>query len=398
MADMLRIRMLGDFSIQRGPAEINDSGNRSKKVWLLLAYMIYCRNRPVTQDELITLLWNEQERSSNPLNALKTMLHRARSFLDQMEDGAGHQLVLRRGGSYAWNPGVPLQVDIDEFDALCKAGADAGSEEKQLELWTRALALYRGDFLSRLSSEPWVVPISAYFHNLYIQTVGTVLPLLEARGRWPEIETLCRTAVEVEPYEEEFYRFLMRALVQAGNQREAVAVYEDMSQLLFSNFGVMPSDETRALYREIARTINDRAVSPDLLMEQLRESDGPGGALVCDYDFFTAIYHAAARAVARNGDAVHIALISLVSGNGKELPRRSLDRAMDNLQEVIRSGLRRGDVAARCSGSQFILMLPQANYENSCKVCDRILRAFARQYPHSPARLNVSVQPLEPNR
>ena len=397
MADALQIRMLGDFSIQSGSSEINDGGNRSKKVWLLLAYMIYCRNRPVTQEELISLLWNEQERSANPLNALKTMLHRARSFLDQMEEGAGHELVLRRGGSYAWNTAIPLQIDIDEFDELCKAGSAAGDEEERLELWTRALSLYRGDFLTRLSSEPWVVPISAYFHNQYIQTVTTVLPLLEAKGRWTEIEAMCRTAVEVEPYQEELYRFLMRALVQAGYQREAIAVYEDMSQLLFSNFGVMPSDETRALYREIVRTVNDRAVSPDLLMEQLRESSGPGGALICDYDFFTAIYHATARAVVRNGDAVHIGLISMVSGDGNELPRRSLDRAMDNLQDIIRLSLRRGDIAARCSGSQFILMLPQANYENSCKVCDRIVRAFARQYPHSPARLNVSVQPLEPN-
>ena len=47
--------------------------------------------------------------------------------------------------------------------------------------------------------------------------------------------------------------------------------------------------------------------------------------------------------------------------------------------------------------SQYILLLPQANYENSCKVCERIIKAFCRQYPHSPAQLHYSVQPLEPN-
>lgn len=52
----LQIRMLGEFSISLGKQEINDSDNRSRKVWLLMAYMIYCRNRSVSQDELADLL------------------------------------------------------------------------------------------------------------------------------------------------------------------------------------------------------------------------------------------------------------------------------------------------------------------------------------------------------
>ena len=66
----VRVRMLGNFSIQSGGQEISDSDNRSRKVWLLLAYMIYCRDRPVSQEELVGLLWGEEEGSSNPLNAL----------------------------------------------------------------------------------------------------------------------------------------------------------------------------------------------------------------------------------------------------------------------------------------------------------------------------------------
>ena len=36
----LRVRMLGSFSIELDDAKMDDSGNRSRKVWLLLAYMI----------------------------------------------------------------------------------------------------------------------------------------------------------------------------------------------------------------------------------------------------------------------------------------------------------------------------------------------------------------------
>ena len=392
----LRVCMLGGFSISLGDREINDGDNRSKKVWLLLAYMIYCRNRSISQEELIDLLWGDEEGSSNPVNALKTMFHRVRSLLSQLDPEAGHKLIVRREGSYAWNDALPFSFDVEKFEALCKAGALPTAEdapEKALE----AASLYRGDFLPKLATEPWVVPISAYFHGLYLQTVQMAVPLLENRGRLREASELCRSALAVDPYDEGLYQHLMRELLALGNQREVVQIYENMSELLFSNFGIMPSDETKSLYREASKTVNEREVSPGTVREQLRESDSIGGALLCDYDFFKIIYQAEARAVARSGDAVHIGLLSVTGAGEEPLAKRSLDRCMDNLQELIRTSLRRGDIASRCSVSQFIVMLPQANYENSLMVMDRIVRAFGRQYPHSPAILHYSVQPLEPN-
>lgn len=395
--NVLEVRMFGNFSVRKGEQEINDSDNRSRKVWLLLAYMIYCRSRSITQDELVGLLWSDGESSSNPLNALKTMFHRVRTSLNQLDGAAGHTLIIRREGNYAWNPDVPFFFDVDEFERLCRAGAVAEDEEQRLTAYQQALALYNGDFLQKLSGEAWVIPISAYFHNLYIHTLLETLALLEAREQMEPAVELCRSAVVIEPYNELIYQHLMRDLLALGEQREAISIYEEMSQLLFDNFGIMPADESRALYREAVRTVNDRAVSMGTLREQLREPDGASGALFCDYDFFKVIYHAEARAVARSGDAVHICLLSVTDDAGEELAKRSLDRCMENLQELIRSSLRRGDIAARCSVSQYILMLPQANYENSCKVCERIVRAFFRQYPHSPAKLHYTVQPLEPN-
>ena len=393
----LRIQMLGRLSIFLGGNEINDGDNRSRKIWLLLAYMIYNRSRSISQDELVDLLWGEEQRSSNPVNALKTMLHRVRTLLNQLDSAAGHNLIIRREGTYAWNPEIPFLLDTDQFETLCRAGAAQNNESLRLKTYLQALALYEGDFLPKLSSEPWVVPISTYFHNLYIRTVQETLPLLEGQGRREEAIALCRKGVAVDPYNELLYQHLMRDLLASGYQREVISVYEEMSHLLFDNFGIMPSDETRAVYREAMHTVNDKAVSITTVRNQLREPEPVPGALFCDYDFFKVLYHAEARAVARSGDAVHIGLISVTGDQNQALPKRSLDRCMENLQELIRTSLRRGDIASRCSVSQYILMLPQANYENSCKVCERIIRAFSRKYPHSPALLHYSVQPLEPN-
>ena len=393
---ILHIRMLGGFSLSKDDRQIDDGENRSRKVWLLLAYMIYNRRNVIPQDELIGLLWGEEERSSNPLNALKTVFHRVRSMLNQLEPSVGHTMIVRKGGNYAWNTNLPIELDVERFSELCQAGDAARDEDGRLDHRLQALALYQGDFLEKLSAEPWVVPIAAYYHNVYVRTVLEVLPLLRERNRLEESTALARAALKVEPYNEILYQHLMRDLVALGEHKTAAAVYDEMSELLFSNFGIMPSDETRVLYRSAVQTINERAVSLSVLREQLQEQHDEPGALICDYDFFKLLYQAEARAVSRNGNAVHIALLSVRSGLDKELSKRSLDRAIENLRDQIRTNLRRGDVAARCSVSQYILLLPQANYENSCLACRRIIKSFSRQYPHSHAQLHYSVQPLEP--
>lgn len=394
---ILTVQTFGKFSLSAGSVQIDDSENRSRKVWLLLAYLIYHRHRSISQEELIELLWGEETNSANPLGALKTTLHRARSVLDQLAPSAGHDLIIRQNGGYAWNANAPIRLDIESFDSFVQKGMAETNTESRLNAYLEATALYQGDFLSKLSSDPWVVPIAAYYHNLYTRIVMDTLPMLEARDRPEEAAELCRSAIKVEPYMEELYQHLMKNLLKLGDQKGAAAVYEEMSELLLSNFGIMPSEESRAIYREAIKTVNDRAIPPSMICEQLREQAPLSGALYCDYDFFKLLYQVEARAIARSGDAIHIGLISLTGENNSELARRSLDRAMENLQEQVCANLRKGDIASRCSVSQFILMLPFANYENSCMVCERIIKAFFRQYPHSPAELHYFVQPLQPN-
>ena len=390
------VQMFGTFSLSAGDAQIDDSTNRSLKVWLLLAYLIYHRNRVVTQEELVDLLWGEDNDSANPLGALKTTLHRVRTTLDTLFPSAGHDLIVRRNGAYAWTDEIKTEVDILLFEDLYHQASNQPEASARLELLLQALSLYQGNFLSKLSSKTWVIPISAYYHNLYIRIVLETLPLLVADKRFSEAAELCQTALQVSPYDETLYQHLMQALLAQGDQKGAVAAYEKMRETLLSNLGVMPSEESQAIYREAIKTVNARAIPPGLLKEQLREPSPANGALICDYDFFRLLYQAEARSISRSGDAVHIGLLSMTGANNVDLSQRSLSRAMENLQEQIRNNLRRGDAASRCSASQYILMLPHANYENSCMVCERIIRAFTRHYPHSPAELHYSVQPLEP--
>ena len=392
----LRVRMLGTFSVALNGQSIDDNENRSHKVWLLLAYMIYRRRDVVTKEELFSLLWNGEQGSANPANALKTMFYRVRSTLNQLYPDVGHDLIVRRGGGYAWNGDANVRLDIEEFEELYREGVEGEDKERQLDCFRQAAALYQGDFLEKLSSESWVSSIAVYYHNCYIRLTLDLLSLLESHALWEEAVELCRRAMAVEPYHEVLCQHWMNALLRLGRHKEAIAVYETMSKRLFDDLAVMPSEQLLSLYREAVRTVNERVIPFEVLLEQLQEPNPAQGAMICDYDFFKVLYRAEARGMARSGNAVHIALLTVRGEGDRELAKRSLDRAMDNLQEQIRLNLHQDDIASKCSVSQYIILLSQANYENSCMVCQRVIKAFCRQYPHSPAEVTYSVHPLNP--
>lgn len=390
----LQVQMLGQFTLRYGDRTISDSDDRSRRVWSLLAYMIYNHGRSFAQEELIHLYWSNGEKSADPGNALKSIFHRIRTALDKLQPGLGRLLIRRKAGRYFWNNVMPLSLDIEDFEAHFHAAEAAGDDDVRLAEYQAALALYAGDPLPRMTDEIWTIPIVAYYHSLYTRAAAGAIELLEKQERTAEAVALCRRAIHIEPYQEDLYEHLMRGLLRTGDMKGAMSVYEEMSEQLFAHFGVMPSETLRTLYRQATRTVNDRTLTMDEVCSQLAEPAPHGGAMVCEYDFFKILYRSEVRSIARNGHSANICLLSVSGKDGEMLARRSLDPAMNNLQVLVQNNLRRGDVIARCSISQYIILLPQANYENSRMVADRLVSAFYRRYPHSPARLRYTVQPL----
>lgn len=397
MAEKLNVTMLGGFSIRQGVRWVDDSENRMKKVWLLLAYLIYTRNHPNTKGGLATAInGDDYEEAENAAGRMKALFYRARTLLSQLEGDLGHTLIVYKNGGYSWNGEYPITLDVEEFDRLCAMATARTDPDAQLTLYLRALELYKGDFLPKLAVEPWVMPIATYYHQLYLQVLEQTLKMLEQANRWAEAEKLCQQGLVIEPYSEMLYQHKMSISIAAGDRSAAMAAYEKMSELLFDNFGVMPSEESLQLYREACREKKDHAVSITHIQEQLRETPESRGAIFCEFDFFRFLYQTKARELERSGAVAHIALLSCVGQDQEPLNRRSLDTAVENLRVLMLENLRQGDVVTRCSVSQLCCMLPQANYENSCAVCRRIIKAFKRQYPHSPAQIVFRVHPLEP--
>lgn len=390
----VHVHMLGEFSLQAGENRIANSSNRSRTVWSLLAYMICNRGRLIPQQKLIDLFWGDASDSTNPENALRITFHRMRTLLDQLWPGAGRELILHREGGYLWNSAAELTLDCDRFDVLCRQQEQA--EELRLAHCLEALSLYKGEFLPRQAAEMWVVPVSTHFQNQYLQISMEAAGLLSRQGHHGEAAAICRKAIESEPYHEGLHQILMQELAALGDPRGAGAVYDALSKRLFDDFGIRPSEQTRSIYRTAAHSPEDRALPMDEVLEALQEPETAAGAMQCDYDYFKVLCFAESRAMERSGNATHVALLS-ISGIDKPLSKRTQDRIMEQLGQTLRLNLRRGDTISRCSVSQYIMMLPKANYEDSCMVCRRVIAAFTRAHPHVSVKIHYMVQPLTPS-
>lgn len=391
----IQVQMLGSFTLRWGDTE-RPVSSRSRKLCLMLAYLICQRHRPVPYEELSQVLGEKKPGTPHSLSAIKALLHRARANLDGLEAHCGQPPILNRERFCQWNPDIPLTLDIETFSRLCQTAQEAQKEEVQLRLYWNALGLYHGDFLPTLQRSAWAAEQAESLHRQYHHAVLATLPQLAAIACWRETAQLSAAALALEPQDETLCRWQLEALLQLDRPQEAALAYEHFHQQLLAVEGVLPSDPLRDLYRKARQDQDPRSLTPDNLLERLQEPPCPG-ALLCDFDAFRAICYSAARMAGRSGAPVHLLLLSITAEKGEPLSRFSLDRAMDNLQGIILNCLRRGDAVARSSADQFVLLLPQASAENSNMIERRIRRAFTRQFPHSPAMLHSFVQPLPPN-
>ncbi|MDR1246167.1 MAG: hypothetical protein LBK57_03965 [Clostridiales Family XIII bacterium] len=389
-----RVSMLGGFELSIGNITVNETLNRSTKMWAFLAYLIIRRDRNVPQSELVDLLWPDGD-SSNPINALKTLLYRIRRHLIPVV-GEDVKFVVSRRGSYMWNPNIKCTVDIEEFEELCRE-AETAEEERLLDIYRQITYLYKGDFLPKLSELIWVVTNSAHYHALYLRAVRKFSDMLVDRELWFELNNLCSKALEIDPFDERLHSLLITSLLKQGNAAAALGHYEAATDFLYKNLGVRPSENLRSMYTDIMNQNNlyDADTDMDVLLDNLRDAANEPGAFICDPGFFRLAYRLEARRAARNGSSVHIALLTITSLDNSAPPLRMLNASMKYLLEAIKAGLRKGDVASRYSGAQYVLMLPTANFEDGQVVVNRILRIFSKHHPRIRLKISPRLFQLE---
>ena len=238
----LSIRLLGVCTLTYQGVTISEPQSRESLSWRFLKYMAVNRGRAVSDRELAAELWPGQAVSDEG-NALRVRLSRLRGILSAI--GLGDRrggLILYARGSYRLNPDIPLWVDADEAAALCRLlAAGTGTPEARYDTAIAALRLFQGAFLAGSAPSPWVELQRTQFRRMFVSAAEAALALMEALGRFDQMELLCARARALAPEEQGLHTAIMSALRRAGCPSDAVTHYSRLS-LILSASGAEPPE------------------------------------------------------------------------------------------------------------------------------------------------------------
>ena len=253
---VLNLSLLGTLAItvDGKPIEVD-----SNYVRALLLYLAIEKNRPHRREALAEMLWPEKPEGI-ARNSLKQALSNLRRALEERNARSPYLLVSR--DEIQFNQSSHYWADVEEFTEFVGNCADHRHEDEMTctvcENWLlRAVDLYRGDFLSDFylpdnqDFNDWVTLKREALQRQISDVLCRLARILETRGDFMAAADYCRRLAELEPWNEENHRNLMRLLALSGMRSAALRQYQICCDNLKNELGVEPSNATISLYKKI---------------------------------------------------------------------------------------------------------------------------------------------------
>lgn len=392
--DVLHVNLLGQFELSNSNGVLDRQALHSNKLMRLLSYIMIYRGKDLTVHELCNVIWSEGG-SGNPAGALKNLMYRLRCSMKILGDTP---FILTRKQSYCWNEEVEVIADFEVFDKLCKKAVSEGApDEERLAAAEQAVALYKGPLPAKLSGEQWGLPLETYYHSCYLTVVKYLAGVYEQKEQYDKMEVLTSNALIQDGLDEQLHCNLVKALVLQDKQNLALIHYNKAVKQLRDNLGVRSAAKLRALYETLLATDSGKPGNLDEIYEDIAETDEADKVFMCEYAVFKEIYRLENRRLERLGVSEYILLISLHIKSKEEATLPRISAEMDKLEGVLQSQLRRGDVAAKYSDNQFIVLLLTCTETTAKIVAERVKGKFTEVVRSRKVRFRYELKEVTQN-
>jgi DNA-binding SARP family transcriptional activator len=237
----LKIRAFGEGQVIRDGVTLSSADWQAAMAKELFFYILL--HGPLERDAIGVVFWPELP-AKKMRNSFHTTLHR-------MRRAVGSPVVVSEGGYYRFGD-VAYWFDVEEFEALITRARLLPPHDWQTEdLWQRALALYRGDFLPEVE-RMWCVSRREALREMYIEALIGMGRCHETRREFKSAVEWYRRALTVDELREDIHRRIMHCYAKVGQRSKSLAQYRRCEQILRDELGLEPSPETRQLYEHIS--------------------------------------------------------------------------------------------------------------------------------------------------
>ena len=394
---MLTVKTFGDFQIMSEEHVLNDEKLRSDMLKKLLIYMLIHREHPVSVRELSEALWREDE-IENPIGALKNLMYRLRTIMKKNISDAN--FFITGQGTYAWNNDIAVELDVELFEEHYKKAKVTKNKVQAIQYYESAVALYKGEFMENALDHHWAVTLSTYYHSMFLSAVKALAELYMKEERYQDIEDVCVHALKLDRVDEELHCCYIMSLIKANKYDLAMKRYEEASKTLQEALGIYNSAKLQQVQKELLKMNKGTEVQAlENIHEDMVEDEESVGVYFCGYPIFREIYRLEVRKNSRLGESEYVVLFTVELNEGlkvdnDKMRKYIIEQGMKNLKNTLKKVLRIGDVAARYSDSQFIVLLPTCTYESSVAVAKRVMNHFSMYDKYEKVRIKTEFEQM----
>jgi DNA-binding SARP family transcriptional activator len=235
----LRIDALGGFRVQ-GPEGPVGGGWLGQRPGLLLKYLVTERSGVVPSEQIAEALWPGTAQR-DAVGLVRQYVHQLRGHLEPgRASGEPSLYLVTRKGGYALEG---VWIDVDEFEHRVDVGLRAfahGHDESARKWLIEGREFYSGDFLSTDAYFEWARPERDRLRELAARMTRALVELELRRGAREVALTYASDLAEMEPFDGDVQRELLRLCMLMGKHGEAVRRYELYRNRLRRHFGGEP--------------------------------------------------------------------------------------------------------------------------------------------------------------
>ena len=260
------IQLMGALVARQGERTVERF--RTRKGGEMLAALALHSNRSLAREELLALLWPDEEQEAGR-NRLRVELAALRRQF-QAPGQALAPLIEADRLTVRLHPEA-FTTDTAEFERGLVLATRVSERSEQISLLAQAVEFYRGDLLPGYDAD-WILAARERLAALHQEALRRLIRRLAHERDFDRAISYAHRALQVDVWNEEAHFDLIRLLVAVGQPSAAIRQYETLEQTLKEQFTARPTAAVREFVQQVRDRLGHAAGARTIL---LAESSAP---------------------------------------------------------------------------------------------------------------------------
>ena len=389
---VLQVRMLGDFSlIWEGEKILCGEKFLDSQMTRLIQVLIYNRKEGLEKAKLQSLILGDSN-ADDTGHLIRSVIYNTQKKLEKsiLPDT---RYVQFRMGRYFWTEDIPVELDTEVFEKLCKSAEKETKQDKRLQNCLDAVYAYKGDFLPTQTGLNWVAGEERRLKSLFKKTTENAAEILKENNDYNGLEKLGKYAADVCPLDD-YESLIIEALVCNGRINDARNLYEWTYERYQRELGIKPAPEqANSIERLFEQADRSNYFIKDIVAELNEDSPGNEG-LYCSYPVFRGIYRMLMRTGNERTMSDWLILCTFIAEKGCTIPCNRNDAEWEEqIKKDICRSVDKSDIVCRYGKEQY-LILARSRTDKSCEVVKKRIEECFRKTEYEHVSVAFSMQPI----